>query len=90
MTLPGSREHVTLPPLENDRIGSSFSGRLVYYPKPLPYPEKLPLTRVVCMMLLISRESSSSDVKFADTCKIAKVLAHMFSCSVQILINFRK
>ena len=30
-----------------ERIGTSLSGRLVYRPKPLPYPDKLPLTKVV-------------------------------------------
>ncbi|KAK3610757.1 hypothetical protein CHS0354_028156 [Potamilus streckersoni] len=44
-----SRSHtmstVVMPPLPSRRHGSSKSGRLVYYPKPIPPPEVLPLTR---------------------------------------------
>ncbi|XP_033750717.1 uncharacterized protein LOC117334950 isoform X2 [Pecten maximus] len=40
-----SIETPVLPKLENRRLGTSKSGRLVYYPKPIPPPELLPLTR---------------------------------------------
>ncbi|XP_060063442.1 nestin-like [Ylistrum balloti] len=40
-----SIETPELPKLENRRLGTSKSGRLVYYPKPIPPPELLPLTR---------------------------------------------
>ncbi|XP_061175162.1 uncharacterized protein LOC133184218 isoform X2 [Saccostrea echinata] len=36
---------VEIPKLETRRLGTSKSGRLVYYPKPIPPPEVLPLTR---------------------------------------------
>nr|XP_022312615.1 uncharacterized protein LOC111117711 isoform X4 [Crassostrea virginica] len=36
---------VEIPKLEARRLGTSKSGRLVYYPKPIPPPEVLPLTR---------------------------------------------
>ncbi|XP_052684890.1 uncharacterized protein LOC128164871 isoform X3 [Crassostrea angulata] len=36
---------VEIPKLESRRLGTSKSGRLVYYPKPIPPPEVLPLTR---------------------------------------------
>lgn len=38
---------VEIPKLESRRLGTSKSGRLVYYPKPIPPPEVLPLTRTV-------------------------------------------
>ncbi|XP_048763118.1 uncharacterized protein LOC125671422 isoform X3 [Ostrea edulis] len=36
---------VEIPKVESRRLGTSKSGRLVYYPKPIPPPEVLPLTR---------------------------------------------
>ncbi|ELT97382.1 hypothetical protein CAPTEDRAFT_190566 [Capitella teleta] len=47
LTRPDSNATITFPPLDKDRLGSSLSNRLVYYPNPLPYPENLPVSRTV-------------------------------------------
>ena len=52
----GTQESVAFPPLDKDRLGSSMSGRLIYYPNPLPYPEKLPITRTVSKINVYSTD----------------------------------
>ena len=47
----------SLPDIKKERIGASHSGRLVFYPKPLPYPKNLPLTRTVGYLDLIDKFS---------------------------------
>ncbi|XP_067672205.1 uncharacterized protein [Haliotis asinina] len=42
---PQTIDTVVLPRIEEKRLGTSLSGRLVYYPKPIPPPEVLPITR---------------------------------------------
>ena len=49
---PASEQSVTFPPLMKERLGSTLSGRLIYYPNPLPYPEKLPITRTVSVYII--------------------------------------
>ena len=47
------QDMVSFPPLDKARLGSSMSGRLIYYPNPLPYPEKLPITQTVSTSKLL-------------------------------------
>ncbi|XP_035694743.1 uncharacterized protein LOC118428709 isoform X1 [Branchiostoma floridae] len=42
---PPSAESVTFPPVDTQRLGTSQSGRITYYPKPVPPPKKKPITR---------------------------------------------
>ncbi|XP_071107596.1 uncharacterized protein [Haliotis cracherodii] len=42
---PQTIDTVILPRIEEKRLGTSLSGRLVYYPKPIPPPDVLPITR---------------------------------------------
>ncbi|XP_066292588.1 uncharacterized protein [Branchiostoma lanceolatum] len=42
---PSSAETVTFPPVDTQRLGTSQSGRITYYPKPVPPPKKKPITR---------------------------------------------
>ncbi|XP_048248780.1 uncharacterized protein LOC124122889 isoform X3 [Haliotis rufescens] len=42
---PQTVDTVILPRIEEKRLGTSLSGRLVYYPKPIPPPDVLPITR---------------------------------------------
>ncbi|CAH1794759.1 unnamed protein product [Owenia fusiformis] len=43
---PRTDQSVHLPPLFSPRLGTSTSGRITYYPAPIPPPEKLPITKV--------------------------------------------
>lgn len=74
----GSQDVVTFPPLDKDRLGSSMSGRLIYYPNPLPYPEKLPITRTVGFLWSILKNSYSSSCKVYIMAEFLKMLHFSF------------
>ena len=71
---PVSEQSVTFPPLMKERLGSTLSGRLIYYPNPLPYPEKLPITRTVSNVFVCEHEC----ITFIPNMCIYSILREVF------------